>query len=86
MTKTNELRREEVCCTAEGNENEIVKMTNCYNNDKKQKWRHAKNGAIEHMYSSLCIDLTGSPNGGYLKLQKCNEDIPGQQWTFSNYY
>ncbi len=84
LSKKDELRREELCCSGNKNPGSIVIMEPCWGKPN-QKWTHTKNGAIVNKDSGLCIDITDVKNGENPKLNECKPDKSGQMWEFKFY-
>lgn len=84
LSKTYELRREDLCCTGHRTAGSPVIMEPCWGKSS-QKWNHTKNNAIVHAETGMCIDVTDVKNNEVARLNPCNDNKPGQKWEFKFY-
>ena len=84
LSKKDELRREELCCTGNKTPGSLVLMEPCWGKSN-QKWKHKKGDAIVNVESGLCIDVTNVKNNEIAKLEVCKLNKPGQLWEFKFY-
>lgn len=84
LSKSDELRREDLCVLSYGSAGSVVMMNHCSGNGN-EKWKHSKAGPIIHTESGLCLDVTDVKNGEFAKVNTCNPQKSGQMWEFKNY-
>ncbi|CAL1528786.1 unnamed protein product [Lymnaea stagnalis] len=84
LTRTDDLRREEGCLEASGEDNSHVSLRPCHN-IPSQKWIHDKTkSTIVHKSSGKCLDTGGYKSGETVVINTCN-DKESQKWTMQHY-
>lgn len=96
LTKSGELRREEVCAQANELNDEVV-LEKCMIgsnsitesifsiNKKKQIWSHIKGGTIMNIATGKCLTAKNLKSMSNLTTDRCNPLDPYQKWWFQTY-
>ncbi|ESO03689.1 hypothetical protein HELRODRAFT_112090 [Helobdella robusta] len=81
-TKTNELRREDLCVDAIGRADVSVTLTFCHGHKGNQEWIYDKaTKQIKHYTLTVCLDARDLKNSDTVKLQQCDDSSITQKWT-----
>ncbi|XP_046573297.1 probable N-acetylgalactosaminyltransferase 9 [Haliotis rubra] len=82
LSKTNELRREEVCLDSQGDDGSVARMMLCFKKTPGMKWKYdVVQGTIIQEKSGKCLDRAKLTAGGTVIVNPCNGG-DSQKWTF----